>query len=318
MRSYLPLICVLVFSSCYKDHQITKSEQPPASPEAQGLAASPSYRGFTSYEVQSWDSITDLANDQPMIVPELQTTFCLHVYRLPLKANFDDLLGVLCENKKPTETFDKIDRYAGRVGSNPRAAKINLAHEPDGFTKGTYIVAYRVPIQPKWVRTAAVPQYMVATSQYDYALLSGTILEDLNATLGGDLQFSKVRMQARMDITTPDGHSFSNQRNTEINGFQVVGGNAAMGIGSEHLIDKNNPDFKDYRTMTLMISNTDYSATLITVITLHIRNNGFPEVAERVFSDITTSQAIQVRDGLMAELAAGNFNPERQASLEAP
>ena len=319
MRAYLCLQLIATLVACYKDgskHVQVAVVDPPASPVAMQVV--PSSQRFLSSRIQTWEDVGDLAADVPMIQPELKDNFCINVYRLPFKADFVDLLAYLCVDKKPTEMFDKIDRYAGRVGSNPRSIKLAVDHAPDGFTHGTFIVAYRVPIALQWMRTSTIPKYMVATSDFDYVKLSGAVTDDLNSTLGGDLQFGKWRMQARMDVTTPAGTSFSNSRVTEMNSFQVEGGNPDMGIGTEHLIATPNSAFKDYRTATISMSNTDQSAVLITLISVSILHNGFPETAEQVSSDITTALATQVHDGLMAEYSTRAFNSAPTNSVANP
>ncbi len=264
-------------------------------------------RSFASAPVQTWAEVGDLSTVPTAIRADLKDIFCVHVYKLPLKSDFSAELSVLCENKKPKDTFTLIDRYAGLVDDAPRSVKIDLQHEDDGFTRGTYVTVYRVPIAPKWVRSANIPSYMVATSQFPYVKLEGEVKEDLTASLGGDLQFGKWRLAYHSDVQTPAQTSFSNDRNTELNSYQVEGGNPDIGIGAEHLIDGGNPDFKYYNTTTITIGNEDGGSTLITIIRLAVRNNGFPELAEQVFSDIATSQATQVHHGLMAEKAAGRF-----------
>lgn len=264
-------------------------------------------RSFASAPVQTWAEVGDLSAEPTAIRKELKDIFCVHVYKLPLKSDFNAELAVLCDNKKPNEAFTQIDRYAGRIGSAPRSVKLELEHEADGFTRGTYVTVYRVPIAPKWVRSAQIPSYMVATSEFPYVKLEGEVLEDLTDSLGGDLQFGKWRLSYHSDVQTPAQTSFSNDRKTELNSYQVEGGNPDIGIGAEHLIDSGNPDFKYYNTTTITIGNEDGGSTLITIIRLSVRNNGFPELAEQVFSDIATSQATQVHHGLMKEKAAGRF-----------
>jgi hypothetical protein len=284
---------ILALTACKKNSDSTSKEEAP--------------RSFTSAPVQTWAELGDLSSEPTAIRAELKDSFCVHVYKLPLKSDFNTELAVLCDNKKPTDAFTLIDRYAGRVGDAPRSVKLDLQHEDDGFTRGTYVTVYRVPIAPKWVRSASIPSYMVATSEFPYVKLEGEVTEDLTPSLGGDLQFGKWRLAYHSDVQTPAQTSFSNDRNTELNSYQVEGGNPDIGIGAEHLTDASNADYKYYNTTTITIGNEDGGSTLITIIRLSVRNNGFQELAEQVFSDIASSQATQVRYGLMSEKAAGHF-----------
>lgn len=264
-------------------------------------------RSFVSAAVQTWDDISDLSSQTTRIRTELAEQHCVDVYKLPLKANFDTELGVLCKDNKPTTDFLRLDQYAELSGDKPRSVELALKHEADGFTEGLFATVYRVPIDPKWVRSAAIPSYMVAASAYDYVTLEGLISSDLNSELGGDLQFGKWQLKYHTDVKTPDNTSFSNDRTTELNSFQVQGGNPDIGIGTEALIDATNPDYKVYNTTTLTIGNNGGGSTLITIIRVSVKNNGYQDLAEKVISDIASAQATHVHDGLMEELAAGKF-----------
>ncbi|HYX33278.1 MAG TPA: hypothetical protein VE954_09205 [Oligoflexus sp.] len=285
--------CLLAGTACTKRRDSVVQDEGP--------------RSFASAPIQTWQDIGDITTEPTAIRRDLQSIFCLHVYKLPLKADFSEELKVLCDNKKPSSTFDQIDRYAGRIGESPRSIQLELEHDADGFTRGTSVTVYRVPIAPKWVRSASIPSYMVATSVFPYVQLEGSVTDDLTSTLGGDLQFGKWHLAYHSNVQTPAQTAFSNDRKTALNSYQVEGGNPDIGIGAEHLLDADNPDFKYYNTTTITIGNEDGGSTLITIIRLAVRHNGFPELAAQTFSDIATSQATHVRDGLMAEKAAGRF-----------
>jgi len=264
-------------------------------------------RSFASAAVQTWDDIAGLEAQPTRIRADLAAQHCVSVYKLPLKSDFAQEFSVLCDQNKVSANFIRLDRYAELVGDKPRSVKLALKHEADGFTEGLFATVYRVPIAPKWVRSAAIPEYMVSASVYDYAKLEGLVTQDLTAELGGDLQFGKWQLKYHTDVQTPDGSSFSTERSTELNSYQVHGGNPDIGIGAEHLIDTLNPSYRFYNTTTITIGNSDGGSTLITIIRVSVKNNGYPELAEKVISDIASAQASQVRDGLMRELAAGNF-----------
>ncbi len=277
--------------------------QPPK-PESESKAGP---RSFVSASVQTWDDIAGLDAQPTRIRADLAAQHCLSVYKLPMKSDFAQEFSVLCDQNKVAANFVRLDRYAELVEDKPRSVKLALKHEADGFTEGLFVTVYRVPIAPKWVRSAAIPEYMVSASVYDYAKLEGLVTHDLTADLGGDLQFGKWQLKYHTDVQTEDGSSFSNDRSTELNSYQVQGGNPDIGIGAEHLIDTANPNYKLYNTTTITIGNSDGGSTLMTIIRVSVKNNGYPDLAEKVISDIASAQASQVREGLMRELAAGNF-----------
>ncbi len=263
-------------------------------------------RSFVSNPVQALSDISGLEQSPAVIRNDLKDIFCVHVYKLPLKSDFSQELAVLCENNKPSKTFLDLDRYAGLVGSIPRSVKFRLEHRGD-FSEGVFATVYRVPIAPKWVRSATIQEYMVSSSSYDYVSLQGKVDADHSEELGGDLQFGKWNLSYQTEVDTPAGTHFSNQRSTELNSFQVHGGNPDIGIGAEHLTDPSNPNYHTYNTTTVTIANEDGGSTLITIIRVDVQNNGFPDLAEKVMSDIASAQATQVHDGLMAEREAGHF-----------
>lgn len=265
-------------------------------------------RKFAVADVIGFSDVSELKSQTTVIRKELAEQFCTHVYKLPLKSDFTAELAVLCTDKKPNETFSDFDRHAAIVGSQPRSIKLSLEHKADGFTSALFGTVYRVPIVPKWVRSAKIPNYMTGASEFSYLKRQGEVLDDLTDELGGDLQFGKWRLAYKTDVQTPASTQFSNQLNTELNSYQVHGGNPDIGIGAEHLVDTQNPDFRLYNTTTVTIGNDDNaSSTLITIIRVEVKNNGFPETAEKVISDLATALATHVHDGLMRELEAGNF-----------
>ncbi len=270
-------------------------------------------RQFASSDLQGFAEISDLSLQKTEIRSDLKDLFCVHVYKLPLKADFSSELGVLCQDQKPTPSFTDFDRHASLVGSKPRAIRLDLSQGDDGYTRGLFGVVYRVPIQPKWVRSARIPWYMTDTSEFPYLKRSGSVVADSSNDLGGDLQFGKWDLSYHADIQTPAQTSFSNELKTQLNSFQVQGGNSDIGIGTEHLVDASvsgTPDYRVYNTTTITIGNEDkLSSTLITIVRVEVKNNGFPETAAKVISDSVTALATQVHDGLMAELAAGHFKP---------
>jgi|GEM_PF-6029313 len=277
-----------------------------ASKSNQDSSAGP--RQFAAADAIGFADVPELKAQTTAIRKDLAEQFCIHAYKLPMKSDFTAELAVLCTDKKPNETFADFDRHAALVGGQPRSIKLSLEHKADGYTSALFGTVYRVPIVPKWVRSAKIPYYMTGASEFSYLKRQGEVLDDLSDELGGDLQFGKWRLTYKADIQTPASSQFSNQLKTELNSFQVHGGNPDIGIGAEHLIDIENPDYRSYNTATVTIGNDDNtSSTLITIIRVEVKNNGFPETAGKVISDTATSQATHVRDGLIRELEAGNF-----------
>ena len=320
MIKQLCIVCLGVLFGCNserakdssKDINIGGASSASSTATAESLGhVSSFYRKFTSSDPMTWDRIGDLSNDAPMIRPELKDLFCEDAYKLNLLDNFDALLAILCTDKKPNETFDKLDRYGSRVTNAPVTVRISMEHGDDGFSTGAYVVVYRFPVEPKWLRTAAIVHYLYNNSEYDYLKFTGSVVANLSRTLAGTLQFGKWQMTGFMEITTPDGKKFTNSRKTEMNSFQVTGGNPDIGLGAERLLDKDNPDYKNYQTATLTIGNQGGGSTLFTLIRVTTKNNGYKDISEKIFADLALSQGIHVFDGIMKEEADGQFDPNR-------
>lgn len=257
---------------------------------------------FASQDILKFSDIEGLSSQTSTIREDLQDLFCIHVYNLPLKSNFDYEFGYLCENNKPTSLFTTIGQHAQIVGAQPRAVELSLEHKEGGISEGTYVTVYHLPNEPKWVKTSHIQDYMTTDTQYDYLKMDAEVSKDLNDLVGGDLQFSKYNLRYVTEVTTPDNTSFSNERTTELNSYQVYGGNSDMGLGAEHLVESPEGKYKTYNTITLTIGDKQGGAHLITIIHIAVANNGYPETTQKVMSDLATAQATHVHDGIYAEL----------------
>ncbi len=253
-----------------------------------------------SQEILSLDGIDSMNTYSLSIRQELKETFCIHAFRLPLKSDFTDELNVLCTDNLPNRTFDDLDRFSEFVGDMPRSLRLNVEHEGNRST-GLFATVYELPIQPKWVRSADIGSFMVKDSSYDYVQQIGAA-SNLDNTVGGDLQFGKSSLEYKTTVQTSDGQTFNNHRLTELNSFQVQGGNSDIGLGAEHLVESENNDYVKYNTITVTIGTETDGSVLITIINLDVDNNGFPELTEQVMSDIATAQASHVRMNLWSNL----------------
>jgi hypothetical protein len=256
---------------------------------------------FQSQPIISLADVESLEEQPETIRPELADAFCIHSYKLPLKSDFDAELGYLCQDNTPTELFSQIDRYAKIVGDEPRSVQLAIEHQ-GGRSLGAYATVYEVPIAPKWVRSASIGDYMTTSSVFDYINMQGQMKADLSDNLGGDLQFGKNELNYVTEVTTPDGNAFTNERTTELNSFQVQGGNSDIGLGAEHLTNSPDNGYQTYNTITVTIGNKAGGSILITIINIDVNNNGYPDLTEKVMSDIATAQANHVHDGLMRDL----------------
>lgn len=267
-------------------------------------SASSGPRQFASQDVLKFGDIEGLGSQTSTIREDLQELFCIHVYNLPLKANFDYEFGYLCQDRKPTTLFTTIGQHAQIVGAQPRSVELALEHKEGGVSEGTYVTVYHLPNEPKWVKTSHIQDYMTKDSSFSYLKMDSEVSADLNDQVGGDLQFSKYNLRYVTEVTTPDNTTFSNERTTELNSYQVYGGNSDMGLGAEHLVASPEGKYSTYNTITLTIGDKQGGSHLISIIHIEVKNNGYPETTQKVMSDLATAQASHVHDGIYQELEA--------------
>lgn len=261
-----------------------------------------------SFPIIAWDALGDLSAHQGVIRQELKNAFCSQVNALPLAVDMSDVLGVLCTDKKPNANFDQLDRFATKTQGKPQAIQMQVSHADDGFSSGVYVAAYRVPIPPKWVRNAPIAQAAVQGGDFPNVKFSGRVTKDLSSSMGGGLQFGKWDMTAHMDITSPKGEPFSNDRNTTMDSYQVEGGNPDIGLGAEYLTDVANPKYRYYRQATLTIGNQDGSSTMVQIVSVSIKNDGYPETMVQVFNDAANIAAKRIYEAILAKKAEGYFD----------
>ena len=259
-------------------------------------------RGFAAKPITTLAEAAGLKDKTPTVRPDLADLFCVHAYKLPLRANFDKELAVLCTANKPNGTFADLDRHAQIVGEVPRSVKLSM-EQKGAYTEAVYATVYALKIPPKWVKSGKIHEYMMTPSYLNYVTLDGKVTKDLTADVGGDLQFSRLEMAFKTDVKTPDGKPFVNERKTEFNGYQVNGGNPDIGIGTEHLIGGPTADYPVFNTITVTIGDKAGGSLLITIIRMSVKNNGYLDLADKVISDTATAQATNVHDGLKQELA---------------
>jgi hypothetical protein len=257
---------------------------------------------FQSGEPRRLAEIPDLATKEMSIRDDLQRSFCLYVYRLSLKSDFSKELGLLCdESRSPRPLFADLDRYAKIVGDKPQA--VELGHTIDGdFVESINAVIYELPIPTRYFKEAKIQTYMMAPADFGYFRLEGKIAADLTAELGGDLQFGKYKLAYNSSSRMPDGQSFFNARETEMNTYQVQGGETNIGLGTEHLWGTN-ADYSYLNTITVTIGTKAGGTALLSISRVRVRHNGYPEEARRLPIDSATAQATHVHDGVLYELA---------------
>jgi hypothetical protein len=291
MRGYICATLVTAVTFGCGEKQEKKQQPQPGVETASG--------SLSFADIRTIDAVKGSTKENAGVIrPDLMQIFCKHVYKLPSKSDFAPELDLLCANRsQPTDLFLTLDRAANSAGTQA----IEISHLSDDLkTEATVATIYTLPIPPKWVRSGKIQEYMMQDRASNYLTLNGSVTEDLNATVGGDLQFARFKLAYATDIKTPDGKGFSNSRSTDFNAFQVFGGNPDIGIGEEHLLQSAEYEF--FRTLTITIGTHSGGSALITIAHGKVVHNSYPDIARRVFNDTASAQGEQVKAGLSKEL----------------
>ncbi len=258
---------------------------------------------FQPTPLRSLGEIEGLGAREKTIREDLQKAFCVFVYRLSLKSDFSKEIGLLCdETRSPRPLFGDLDRYSKVPGERPQG--VELEHKIDGeFVESTSAIIYEVPIPTRYFKEARIQEYMMAPADFDYFRFESKIAADLGGELGGDLQFGKYKLAYKSVTKTKDGNIFTNDRETEMNTYQVQGGETNLGFGTEHLLGTNT-DYVYLNTITITIGTKAGGTALLSISRVKVRHNGYPENARRLPIDTATAQATHVRDGVLYELAS--------------
>lgn len=263
---------------------------------------------FEDFPVIAFSSLANFSEAPQLSRPELRAVFCIDAYKLTMHADFSDLLAILCTDGKAHANFANFDSYAGSPGTTPRAMEIALEDSNDGYSTATYVVAYRVPVATKWLRTASIPTYMVSKINLNNATSSGKVTADLTKTLGGTLQYGKWHTASQMQIKTPSGEVYDYDRTTELNSYQVQGGNSDLGLALEHLTSTNDNNFRQYRVLTVSLANFDKTTTVITFMNISMANRGYAALTHQIMNNMANAQNIKIYNAILAEHKSGLFD----------
>ena len=306
-------IASMLVSACSKESKPKTDVGNPIAPVLVDSAVNLEQKILPSFPIQTWESLGDLSPHPLIIIDGLKEIFCANAYSHDLKANFDQVLGVVCTDKKPNTMFEQFERLASSNRTGPRSARLTFEHTDDGYSKGLYVVVYFLPTVPKWIRASAFVDYLYRNTSFEYLQFNGKVLSNQSASVAGSLQFGKWEMAAELAVTPIEGKSFATQRTTEMNSFQVKVGNPNVGLGAERLVSSVEGGFRQYQTATITLGNADLATTtMITLINVDTKNHGYPETAEQVFTDIVQAQGEHVYRGIVSEYEKGNFNPDQQ------
>jgi hypothetical protein len=258
---------------------------------------------FQPAPLRSLGEVEGLGAKEKTIREDLQKSFCIFVYRLSLKSDFSKEIGLLCdETRAPRPLFGDLDRYSKVTGDQPQGVELEYKIDNE-FVESTSAIIYEVPIPTRYFKEARIQEYMMVPADFDYFRFESKIAADLGEELGGDLQFGKYKLAYKSVTRTKDGKIFANDRETEMNTYQVQGGETNLGFGTEHLLGKN-IDYVFLNTITITIGTKAGGTALLSISRVKVRHNGYPENARRLPIDTATAQATHVRDGVLVELAS--------------
>lgn len=173
--------------------------------------------------------------------------------------------------------------------------------ELEGERTSFYVAfATKIPsLNPVQIRESRLNQAMQMEFESDFLKLS---VKELSQTAGDGLNFSKMVYHYDNLIKGPQSTEFKNQRNTEINLYQVNAMREDLALSTEHLLDNDaNQDFDWARTTVMILGDTRQGGSyLLTMINFRTWNRGFHKINTRALEEITRMNAARAYAHLTA------------------
>jgi hypothetical protein len=164
--------------------------------------------------------------------------------------------------------------------------------------------SFHVPIRPFEVKSRPIYDFVAQNYDSETITLASESTRKPDDVLTSGLHLWSVDMNYNLTIKATASRFLESQRNTEYNLYQVLSGNEEMGLGVEHLIDTDNPDFSQSTMVNISFNDGDGfndgngGTVVITLLHFELTNHGFPETADASIHEIAKHTAQVMYDGL--------------------
>lgn len=241
-----------------------------------------------------------------LVILDYPKSYCEHVGAITTRTDISDKIAFICDEKDPSNDFLKLRAQA--LDQDPGEIKLSFLRdqydETSDYSEFLIAWSFHVPIRPFEVKDQPIYQYVASGYESEDISLQVETSMHSDVSLDSGLHLWSVDMNYDLSIRGTANRFLISQRQTQYNLYQVLSGNEEMGLGVEHLIDVNNPDF-DVSTMVNFSFNDGHGyndgqggTVVITLLHFVINNHGFPATARRSIEEIAGYIADVMYQGL--------------------
>ena len=227
------------------------------------------------------------------------TMYCQNLKGHNFLDDFREQLALFCQDDAPTELTYKMMNLARDKTDNPPVVRLTLEHGVTDYSKMTFAWAVQVPIEPFYVKSRPLWEYLENTSPEGPYQTSIRMTKE-NETEEG-LHLVSVDMEYDIKIVTPNGGIIHTNKSTEFNLFQILSGSDEMGIVVENFKKDESLNYNASKMLILSFPDEDGGAFIINLQDIDVNTSGFRELSTQGFEDIVQASAIALRDGLSSE-----------------
>ena len=223
--------------------------------------------------------------------------YCKNVWDLKLRQNIDTELDLVCLNQQPTDTLKHFDAIAKQQGISEIEA-LKLEHNEETELSDIIVAwSFNVKVHPFKVKAKPLHSYLTPGYTSDSIRFSPEKVSD-NSDLDHGLHLKSVDMSYHIEVDTPINQPIIHDRNSQFNTYQVLSGNDEMGLAVEHLLDDNNPAYKQAVMMTVAYNDGSGGAVVTTFLHFNMINKGFPETSANALLEIGVAMRDLMHQGI--------------------
>lgn len=203
-----------------------------------------------------------------------------------------DDLGLLCSNNQPTDLVRQLISEAW-TGETPleKFPFEKIEESPD--EKSSFLVGFatKIPkLTPLEIRSSDLNNALLVKEDNDFYSLT---TQKTSEAPGDGLNYLKLVTNTKMLVRAPQSKEFTNERDMEINLFQVSSMREDLALRTEHLLNnETNAEYDWARTVVVIIGNPQEAGSyLLSLVNYRTWNHGFPKINVRALDQATKFMA---------------------------
>ena len=251
-------------------------------------------------------SDTQVAGPAEAVVEDYPKLYCKYADKLKLRTDATSELAFACQNGAPTPNLiayrkKALEQAPGKIDLVLLKAKHDSENDLSEFEIAW---SFHVPIRPFEVKSRPLYQFIAQGYASDNIELKASSSRRPDEQVDFGMHLWSVDMNYDLTVKGTQGLNLVNHRKTQYNLYQVMSGNEEMGLGVEHLVETDNPDYQKSTMMNFSFNDgqgyNDGKGGTVVVTMLHfvIRNQGFPATATTSIQDIAKHIADTMYQGL--------------------